>query len=216
MLRAIFVGIFMMLSFSLSAQSLETKSEVKVGGLTVQLIDPENQKAFSFYQYRGGSMIAGNERQAYWIQVTNHQTQRIEILIGVENIDPRTGTQARLGQAGYVLEPGQTLRMKNDRKGKPFVFPNENMSDPRDRFSPALQLVVYQEVNNYPYTALWNAPKPLSFLDISKDTQHWSSYVPPLFRRNENRYPQLLLVKLGALEHLQSKGILEKTSSSSH
>ena len=208
MLRGILLSGLCLLSMSVSAQSLESSSEIKNGGLTIQLLNPQTEEPFPFYQYRKGSMVAGPSHQPYLIQVTNNQPLRIELLVGVENKDPRTGETARLGQAGYILNPGQTLRLKHGRKKQNFVFPAMNANYNHLTQAPALQLIIYQEVPNYPYVLPWAKPIPFTSIDVSTNKKDWSPYIPPLFRRNTAHYPDVLLIKIGSTEYLQQTGIL--------
>ena len=83
--------------------------------LEVQVVDADHHQLPS-YHHRGGLYVMGRHHQRYMIKVTNHHSQRVEVVLTVDGRDVINGKPGAFHHRGYVVDPYETIFVEGFRR----------------------------------------------------------------------------------------------------
>ena len=82
----------------------------------LHLVDSGDGAPLAQYPHRGARWVAGDPGQTYAVRLRNTGGQRLLVVLSVDGINAIDGRTAGYAQAGYVLEPWQSLDVEGWRK----------------------------------------------------------------------------------------------------
>lgn len=93
------------------------------------------------YWWRGNPFVIGKKGREYQLEVRNLSDARLEVVLSVDGLDVIDGQPASTGKRGYLIAPGQKLRVKGFRtspkKVVTFEFSSVDQSYARRRHGNA-------------------------------------------------------------------------------
>lgn len=88
------------------------------GGKVEWSVLGEQEQALPIYSTRGAQdyRVAGKQSERYELQFVNRSQTRYEVVATVDGLDVLSGRPGSQTAGGYILEPGQTMRIDGFRK----------------------------------------------------------------------------------------------------
>jgi hypothetical protein len=84
--------------------------------LDVAVTSGANGQTIPVFWNRGEEYVAGTPGERYSVRLANRSSERVLAVVSVDGVNAVSGETAGVGQAGYVLDPWQTMEVKGWRK----------------------------------------------------------------------------------------------------
>jgi hypothetical protein len=84
--------------------------------LDVAVTSGSSGQTIPVFWNRGEEYVAGSPGERYSVRLANRSSERVLAVVSVDGVNAVSGETAGVGQAGYVLDPWQTMEVKGWRK----------------------------------------------------------------------------------------------------
>ena len=94
---------------------ISSASAFHTGSIEVKVVDASHNQLPS-YHHRGGLYVMGRHHQRYMIEVTNHGSSRMEVVLTVDGRDVINGKPGAYHHRGYVIDPYEKITVEGFRR----------------------------------------------------------------------------------------------------
>ena len=84
--------------------------------LELQVVERTSGRPLPTYRHHGDIYVEGQAGQAFALDLINRSGQRVLAVTSIDGVNVVTGETAAFDQPGYVLDPGERLRLEGWRK----------------------------------------------------------------------------------------------------
>lgn len=154
--------------------------KIQARSVDVEMLDAQSSSPVPLYAHHGWRFALTQPGQTYKLKITNRNSEeRVMVKLSIDDLNPRNGKKAYIGQSGYVIDPGQTVIVTQIYKGKnpplPLTIPQELVEGKHGEMG----ISVFRESLEYPYPMPWSIYQGQTNMGSVKVVSGQQQWFPP-------------------------------------